>query len=105
MPVRVVAHAARVVADVSQAEGRFDDACSMMPEPGVGIEAVARQQPPAVSSNEVDRVEDVGEDSLADEIVEVDPDPTRFDALAAARDLSLELVRCLEVDAEQSMAI
>ena len=64
-----------------------------------------RQQPPAVRGDDLDRLEDVVEDRLADEVVEVDADPAGLDALAAARDLALELVRRLDVDAEQAVAV
>src|SRR4029077_14788761 len=51
------------------------------------------------------RVQDEFEDGLRDEVVEVDAHPARLDALAAAVDLALELVRPLDVDAEQAGAV
>src|SRR5690348_3540258 len=44
-------------------------------------------------------------DDVGDEVVEVDADPARLDALAPAGDLARELVRALEVDAEQVVAV
>ena len=52
-----------------------------------------------------DRLDHVVEHGLGDEVVEVDPDPARLDALAAVRDLALELVRPLQVDAEQPVPV
>ena len=69
------------------------------------VEAVLRQEAPALARHQVDRVEDEGEDRLADEVVEVDPHPAGLDPLAAAGDLALELVRALEVDAQQPVAV
>ena len=73
--------------------------------PGGGLEAVLGHEPPAVARHEVHRVEDELEDRLADEVVEVHPDPARLDPLAAAGDLALELVRRLEVDPEEPVAV
>ena len=55
------------------------------PQPGRRVEAVVRQQPPAVVGDQRDRLDDVVEHGLGDEVVEVDPHPAGLDALAAAR--------------------
>ena len=56
--------------------------------------------------HEVDRLDDVLEDGLGDEVVERDARPAGLDALApATHDLALVLVRALEVDAEQPVAV
>ena len=62
----------------------------------------SRQPSRATSSTARD---DVVEHGLADEVVEVHPDPARLDPLAAARDLALEPVRGLDVDPEQPVAV
>src|SRR3546814_13285223 len=48
---------------------------------------------------------DVVEDGLRDEVVEVDPHPAGLDPLAAVADLPLELVRGLDVDADQPVPV
>ncbi len=74
--------------------------------PVAGLEGVVAGAAASPSRrHEVDRVEDELEHRLADEVVEVDPDPAGLDALAAAGDLALELVRGLEVDPEQAVAV
>ena len=78
---------------------------AVAPLAGVGIEAVVRQQAPALVRDQVDRVEDELELRLRQEVVEVDAHPARLDALAAAHDLALELLAGLDVDAEQAMAV
>ena len=55
--------------------------------------------------DQLDGAHDVLEHRIADEVVEADPHPAGLDALAAAGDLALELVRALEVDAEQSVPV
>src|SRR3569623_3568866 len=77
----------------------------MAPLTGIEIEAVVRQQAPAVVRDQVDRVDDELELRLAEEVVEVDAHPARLDALAAADDLALEFLAGLDVDAEQAMPV
>ena len=77
----------------------------MSPQPTCRIEPVVREQPPAFGGDEIDRVEDELEDGLADEVVEVHPNPTGLDPFAAPGDLAFELVRALDVDAEQPMPV
>jgi len=55
--------------------------------------------------NARDRLHDVLEHLVADEVVEVDPHPAGLDALAAAGDLALELVAGLEIDPQQPVAV
>ena len=69
------------------------------------VEGVVGQQSPALVCDEGHRLDDVAEDGLADEVVEVDPDPAGLDALAPRSDLALELVAAFQVDPEQPMAV
>ena len=55
--------------------------------------------------DEVDRFNDVVEHSIRDEVVEVDPDPSRLDSFAAEDHLVDDALGVLIVDAEQCMAI
>ena len=86
-------------------ERRLRRAGGVPPQPGRRLEPVPRQEPPALARDERDGSHEEVEHGLADEVVEVDPDPAGLDALAAARDLALERVRGLDVDAEQPMAV
>ena len=104
VPVRRPGHAPVVVADVAQARRRLRPAGAVVPQAGRRLERVVGQQPPAVGGHEVHGVEEELEHRLADEVVEVDPHPAGLDALAAAGDLALELVRGLEVDARAAGA-
>ena len=90
--VRRVGHPPVRVRDVVEAERRLGVAGAVAPQAGLGIEPVLGQQPPPLARDEVDRVEDEREHRLADEVVEVHPDPAGLDPLAAAGDLALELV-------------
>ena len=67
-----------------------------------GTTACSRQPSRATS---VTARDDVVEHSLADEVVEVHPDPAGLDALATAGDLALERMGRLDVDPEQAMAV
>ena len=76
-----------------------------MPQTRVGLEAIARQQLVALVGDQVHRIDDVVERLLVDEVVEVDTDPAGLDALAASIDLALELMRAVEIDAQQPMPV
>ena len=58
----------------------------MAPQSGVGVEGVIGKEHVAVTSDERNRAHHVVEDSLADEVVEVDAYPPRFDAFATGSD-------------------
>src|SRR5690606_36893926 len=88
-----------------EAERRLGVPLAVVPQAGARLEDVVGQEAPAVGGHQVNRVEDAAELRLAQEIVEVDPHPSRLDALTAAHDLALELLRGLEVDAEEAVAI
>ncbi len=88
-----------------QPQRGFDRAGAVTPQPGPGVEAVVGQQPPALGRDEVHRVDDVVDHRRTHEVVEVDPHPAGLDPLAAGGDLLLELVRALDVDAEQPVAV
>jgi hypothetical protein len=75
------------------------------PQSGSGVEAVVLEQPPPLSGDEPDGRDDVAEDRLGDEVVEVDADPAGFDALAAVGDLAFELMRTVQIGAQQPMTI
>src|SRR5215475_107568 len=77
----------------------------MPPEPGQRVEAVVRQELPAVLRHEVHRSNDVAKDLLGDEVVEAHPDPAGLDPLTAMRDFALELVRTVKIDPQQPVAI
>ena len=77
----------------------------MSPEPARRIELVVLQKTPALGGDEIDRLEDELEDGLADEEVEVHTNPARLDTFAAPGDLAFELVRALDVDAEQPVSV
>src|SRR5712692_5800148 len=93
------------VADVAQAQRWLGRSGAVRPEAAPRIEVVLGQEPPAVSGDEVHRLEDEIEHRLRDEVVEVDPDPPRLDPLAAAIDLALELVRLVQVDPQQPVPV
>ena len=61
----------------------------MAPDGSVRFEPIVGQKPPPVLGDEIDRLDDVFELVLVDEIVEVDPDPARLDDLTAFADLRL----------------
>src|SRR6266700_3002341 len=75
--------AAVVVADVAQAERRLGRPGNVRPETGERVEAVLGQQLPAFGRDQLDLGDFQPEDGIRDEVVEVDPDPARRDALAA----------------------
>jgi hypothetical protein len=64
----------------------------------VGIESIVGQQLPAFVGDQSDRVDDVLADNVADEVVQIDASPTRFDALTANLDLFLDGVRLRVVE-------
>ena len=63
------------------------------------------KQSPAVWGDEPDCLDEVGEDRHGNEVVEVDADPARFDALAAVAELALEPMGTVQVDAQQAMSV
>ena len=82
----------RVVRQLCQAQRRLDRAVVMAPQPGCRVEAVLGEQLPAVLGEQVDRIEEVVEHGLGDEVVEADAGPARLDAFATMCDLVFELV-------------
>ena len=85
--------------------GGSTDPVAVPPAAGERVEEVVTEQPPAVARDEAHGLHDVVGDGVGEEVVEVHPHPAGLDALAAAGDLALELVRALEVDAEQPVAV
>src|SRR5664279_4724659 len=77
----------------------------MTPQARGRVEAVVLQKPPSVPGYEPDRVDEVGEDRLGDEVVEVDADPAGFDALTAVGDLVVELAGTVQIDAQQPVSV
>ena len=77
--------------------------CRQRPVSGRSGSRRSNRQPSRATSR--DGVDDVVGHGVGDEVVEVHPHPAGLDALAAAGDLALELVRALEVDAEQPVAV
>ena len=94
-----------VVLDVPKAERRLGRIPTMPPQARGGLEPVVGQQAPAIGRDQVHGREDEFEHGIADEVVEVHPDPARLDPLAPALDLALELAGRFEVDPEQAMAV
>ena len=88
-----------------QPQRGLDGAEVVSPHSAGRVEAVVLEQSPAVSGDEPDCLDEVGEDRLGDEVVEVDADPARFDALAAVGDLAFELMGTVQVDAQQAMSV
>ncbi len=103
--VRVGHRAGLVVRHLVQAHGRFDGPVAVPPQAGRGLEAVVAEQPPAVAREHQHGLDEVVDDPVVDEVVEVHPHPAGLDALAAAGDLPFELVRTLEVDVQQPVAV
>src|SRR5262249_3775611 len=91
--------------EVGEAQRRLDVAGAVAPEPRERVEAVFREEPPAVGRHHVDGGDDVFEDRLGDEVVEGDARPARLDPLAAAAYDPPVLVRALEADSEQAMPV
>ena len=60
---------------------------------------------PTVVCNKVDCLQDEVDYLIRDEVVEVDPNPTRFDTLATPGDFAFELVRTLEINAEEPVPV
>src|SRR5215203_2036102 len=77
----------------------------MPPQPGVGVKPVVDEEPVAMAGHKGDRPDDVLEDSLVNEVVEVDPHPPWLNSFTAGGDGAFVLVRALDVDAEQSMPV
>src|SRR3954447_3105214 len=102
-----IAHLARrrVVADVTQSQRWLHRPRAVMPQPGDYVEAVVRQELRAVTRDETYCIDDVIGDPLVEEVREVDPHPSRLDALTAEPDLALARGRALEVDPNQPMAV
>src|SRR6266545_2135580 len=94
-----------VVTQLGQPQRRLHQAVPVAPEPAVRVETVLRQQRPAMRGDQVHRLQDVLEDRFGDEVPEADAYPAGFDPLAAGKDLPLETVRALDVDAEQAVAV
>ena len=89
----------------SSDSGGSGEPAACAPQARGRLEPVPRHEPPSLARHERDRPHEEVEHRLADEVVEVHAHPAGLDALAPARDLALELVRALDVDAEQSMAV
>ena len=85
-------HLAVRVADVAKAEGWLRAPVAVLPETSVDVEPILRKQAPTVGSDKVDSFQQELEDGFRDEVVEVDAHPPRLDSLAAAGDLTFELV-------------
>ena len=98
-------HLAALVANVAERHRGLRLAVDVPPHPGRRIEAVPRQEPPSVGGDQVDRIQDVVEHPLGEEVVEVHPHPARLDALASGGDLAFELVRPIQIDAEEPVPV
>ena len=72
---------------VGQAQGWACGSPAVVPSAGVRVEAVVGQGTVTVGGDQVDGVDEVVADGVADEVVEVDADPAGFDAVAAEGDL------------------
>ena len=59
-----------------------------------------REQLPPLVGNQVNRLDDVVEDLLRDEVIEIHPRPPRLDALAAAKHFFLEGMGGGDIDSE-----
>ena len=73
--------------------------------PVAGSKSILGKQFPAVLGEEVDGVDEVLGDGVGDEVVEAHPGPARLDSFASLGDLVLELVRPLDIDAEEAVAV
>ena len=104
-PVRFVAQRSRRVIEVAQSDCRFGNPGEVVPQSRFRHEPVVEQELPTVGGDEVDGVEEEGEDRFGKEVVEVDSNPPRLDAFAAANDFAFEFLGSGEVDAEKAMAV
>ena len=83
----------------------LDRARTVVPQPRIWIKGIVRQQLPAVFSHHGYRLHDVLKNSLANEVVEVDAHPTGLDPLAPVFDLAFKLVRLLNINSQQAVAV
>jgi hypothetical protein len=75
------------------------------PQARVGIEAVEREQLPALVGEEVHGLDDVLEDLLADEVVEADAGEGELRAQATLHCLLLHSLRPVRVDPIETMEV
>ena len=91
--------------DLMQRERRNGCAGPMPPHGGLWHEVVIGKQAPTLCRDQIDRIDEELELLFRDEIVEVDPHPTRLDHLAPAGDDMFELMTGLEIDPQQTVAV
>jgi hypothetical protein len=92
-------------AHVGQTQRRIVGVVAVAPLSGVRVETEVGQQPVAVRGDQVDGVDEVVADGVADEVVEVDAGPAGLDAVAVVHDLVEQGVGGGRVDGEQTVAV
>ena len=77
----------------------------MAPAARCHIEAILRDQLPAMISDHRDGLDYVLEDVLTDEVIEVHSHPAGLNSLATVADFAFELMASLKVNSKESVSV